>query len=43
MCIFVPTQWDAVCASPAVADMDRDAPARRDVGRVAGDARRRSS
>ena len=24
MCIFVPTQWDDVCASPAVAGMDRE-------------------
>ena len=23
MCIFVPTQWDDVCASPAIAGMDR--------------------
>ena len=38
MCIFVPTQWAAICASDAVARIDPAPAPRRHVGRVAGAA-----
>ena len=42
MCIFVPTQWAAICAHDAVTRIDRAPAARRHVGSLPGAAPRRS-